>query len=100
MQGIVVHAREAPICLRQARLVVITLCDLQCLLKQRQRVLRTGEILSLEDSLSIERSALHLCMLYPTSRLKHGLVGGLRCSGVIADFVSLAELAEQVMQAC
>src|SRR5712692_276196 len=100
MQGIVVHARKTPIGLRQARSIVIMPGHLQCLLKEHQRVLRAEEVLSRKHSLSIERNAFHLCILYPTSRLKHSLVGGLRSLGVIADFVSLTELAEQMMQAC
>ncbi len=100
MQGVVVHAGKAPICFRQPRLIVVTLGHFLCLLKERHRTFQLEDIFTLKHGQSIKRNALHLWIMHPTGRLKHGLIGSLRGFGIIADFVGPTELAVQVTQAC
>src|SRR5207247_9541039 len=79
---------------------MVTLSHFECALKECHRTFQLEDVLTLQHSLSIERNALHLCIMHPAGRLEHGLIDGLRGFGIIADFVGPTELAVQVMQAC
>src|SRR5258706_14385187 len=93
MQGVVVHSGKAPICFRQPRLIVVTLGHFLCLLKERHRTFQLEDIFTLKHGQSIKRNALHLWIMHPTGRLKHGLIGSLRGFGIIVDIVETIEVS-------
>ena len=78
---------------------MVPLGHFQRLLKERHSTFQAEEVFTLKHGLSIKRNTLHLYIMHPTGGLHHGLIGGLRGSGIIADFIGPTELAVQVMQA-